>query len=122
MFFVMYNFVNLENICEVSFENEPLLVSQVPPPSLSEVISEARRTGQMPYTSQRTPVPSYTNDLDAHQFFDSPDKIGDSINADRFASHIGSVEKKLSDNKNRLDALKKSAASSSSEHRGDDAK
>lgn len=118
----MYHFTNQDNICKVSFVDEPLLVSQVPPPSLSEVISEARLTGQMPYSSQRTPVPSYTNDIDADQFFDSPDKVGDSINADRFASHIVDVESKLADDKKRLNAFKKTTASSSSQHSGDDDK
>lgn len=118
----MYNFTNQDNICKLSFVDEPLLVSQVPPPSLSEVISEARRTGQMPYTSQRAPVPSYTDDLDANQFFDSPDKIGDSINADRFASHIIDVESKLTDDKKRLDALKQTTVPPPSQRSGDDGK
>ena len=52
----MYNFVCKDNLCKVDFSEEQNPVSQVPPPSLSELINEARQTGQMPYGSQRKPT------------------------------------------------------------------
>lgn len=97
----MYNFVNLENYCSVDFSDCPLLVSQTPVPTLSEIITEARRTGQMPYTSQRIPIPSYTDDLDSDIPFDSCDKIGSQINAISFADTITSKEKDLEDLRKR---------------------
>lgn len=104
----MHTFINIENQCVISFEDCPLLVSQVPSPSLSEIISEARQTGQMPYTSQRTPVPSYTNDLDANQFFDGCDRIDGQVNAIRFSDAIKSKENELGEHKKKLASLKSS--------------
>lgn len=60
----------------------------------------------MPYTSQRTPVPSYTDDLDANQFFDGCDRIAGQVNAIRFSETIKSKEKELEDNKTKLASLK----------------
>lgn len=97
----MYNFVNPKNLCSVDFSECPLLVSQVPVPSLSEVITEARRTGQMPYTSQRIPIPSYTDDLDSDVPFDACDKIGAQVNAISFADTITSKERDLEDFRKR---------------------
>lgn len=98
----MYNFINNDNLCCVSFTECPQLVSQVPAPSLSEIINEARQTGQMPYSSQRIPIPSYTNDLDAHQFFDGCDRIDGQVNALRFADLIKSKETDLEVQKSKL--------------------
>lgn len=97
----MYNFLNPENLCSVDFSECPLLVSQTCVPSLSEVITEARRTGQMPYTSQRVPVPSYTDDLDSNIPFDACDKIGAQVNAISFADTITSKEKDLDEFRKR---------------------
>lgn len=97
----MYNFVNLDNLCSVDFSDCPLLVSQVSVPTLSEVITEARRTGQMPYTSQRIPIPSYTDDLDSDIPYDACDKIGAQVNAITFADTITSKEKELEDLRKR---------------------
>lgn len=98
----MHTFINNENQCSVSFAECPLLVSQVPAPSLSEIIREARQTGQMPYTTQRTPIPSYTNDLDAEQFFDGCDRIAGQVNAIRFSDTIRQIESKLEDDQKKL--------------------
>lgn len=114
----MHNYINNENQCSVSFAECPLLVSQVPAPSLSEIINEARRTGQMPYTSQRTPVPSYTNDLDAQQFFDGCDRIAGQVNAIRFSDSISQIEAKLADDRKKLTIQK--SENPSAEHSGAD--
>lgn len=98
----MHNYINNENQYSVSFAECPLLVSQVPAPSLSEIIKEARQTGQMPYSTQRTPVPSYTNDLDAQQFFDGCDRIAGQVNAIQFSDSIRQLETKLASDRNKL--------------------
>lgn len=116
----MHNYINNENQYSVSFKECPSLVSQVPAPSLSEIIKEARQTGQMPYSSQRTPVPSYTNDLDAKQFFDGCDRIAGQVNAIRFSSLIKSKETELEEHKQKLSSLKSSAKTPSAEHSGAD--
>lgn len=105
----MYNYINNDNLCCVSFAECPQLVSQVPAPSLSEIINEARQTGQMPYSSQRTPVPSYTDDLDARQFFDGCDRIDGQVNALRFADSIKLKEEDLVEQKLKLAASQKPA-------------
>lgn len=97
----MYNFVNEDNLYSIDFSECPLLVSQTPVPTLSEVITEARRTGQMPYTSQRIPIPSYTDDLDSDIPFNSCDKIGAQVNAISFADTITSKEKDLDEFRKR---------------------
>lgn len=112
----MYNYINNNNICCVSFAECPQLVSQVPAPSLSEIISEARQTGQMPYSNQRTPIPSYTNDLDACQFFDGCDRIDGQVNALRFAEQIKSKEDDLLEQKSKLaSSIKPDSVNDSSE-------
>lgn len=97
----MFNFVNINNLCSVDFSDCPVLVSHVPAPSLSEIVAEARRTGQVPYTSQRIPIPSYTDDLDSNIPFDACDKIGAQVNAISFADIITSKEKDLEDFRKR---------------------
>lgn len=116
----MYKFINNENLCFVSFAECPQLVSQVPAPSLSEIIGEARRTGQMPYTSQRTPIPSYTEDLDSVQFFDGCDRIAGQVNAIRFSDSIKTMETELEDHKKKLNSLKSAAKTPSAEQSGAD--
>lgn len=98
----MHTFINNENQYSVSFAECPALVSQVPAPSLSEIIREARQTGQMPYTSQRIPVPSYTDDLDAKQFFDGCDRIAGQVNAIQFSDSIRQLEAKLAYDRDKL--------------------
>ena len=107
----MYNFVCKENLCKVDFSEEQNPVSQVPPPSLSELINEARQTGQMPYGSQRKPLPSYTDSFDGQQFFDGRDKIDGQVNAIAFAYSISAKEKELEESKSKLAEAKKSATS-----------
>lgn len=102
----MHAFINNKNQYSVSFAECPLLVSQVPAPSLSEIIREARQTGQMPYTCQRTPVPSYVDDLDSQQFFDGCDRIDGQVNAIRFSDTIKLKEKELDEHKSKLSSLK----------------
>lgn len=103
----MYNFVNKDNLCSVDFSQEQNPVSQAGPPSLSELINEARQTGQMPYGSQRKPLPSYTESFDGEQYFDGRDKIDGQINAISFASSITAKEKELEDHKAKLAEAKK---------------
>ena len=103
----MYNIVNKHKLCSISFENEQNPVSQVAPPSLSELINEARQTGQMPYGSQRKPLPSYTESFDGEQFFDGRDKIDGQVNAIAFASSISAKEKELEQHKAKLAEAKK---------------
>lgn len=98
----MYNLVNKHNLCSVDFSHEQNPVSQVAPPSLSELINEARQTGQMPYGSQRKPLPSYTESFDGEQFFDGRDKIDGQVNAIAFASSITSKEQDLEQIKVKL--------------------
>ena len=98
----MYKYVNKENLCSVDFSQEQNPVSQVAPPSLSELINEARQTGQMPYGNQRKPLPSYTDTFDGEQFFDGRDKIDGQVNAIAFASSISDKEKDLEQHKAKL--------------------
>lgn len=104
----MYNFVCKENLCKVDFSQEQNPVSQVPPPSLSELINEARQTGQMPYGSQRKPVPSYTESFEGQQYFDGRDKIDGQLNAIAFAGSISVKENELQEQKAKLSEAKKS--------------
>lgn len=103
----MYNFVCKDNLCKVDFSQDQNPVSQVPPPSLSEIINEARQTGQMPYGSQRKPLPSYTDNFEDQQYFDGRDKIDGQVNAIAFASLITDKEKELEDHKKKLENQKK---------------
>lgn len=116
----MYSYINENNQCSVSFAECECLVSQVPAPSLSEIIREARQTGQMPYSCQRVPIPSYTDDLDSNQFFDGCDKVAGQVNAIRFSDSISRMEAKLADDQKKL-AIEKSEKSSA-EHSGADVK
>ncbi len=108
----MYNFVCKDNLCKVDFSEEQNPVSQVSPPSLSEIINEARQTGQMPYGSQRKPLPSYTESFDGVQFFDGRDKIDGQLNAIAFADSISIKEKELEVSKEKLAEAKKSVTMS----------
>lgn len=98
----MYNFVCKDNLCKVDFSQEQNPVNQVPPPSLSELINEARQTGQMPYGSQRKPLPSYTESFEGEQYFDGRDKIDGQVNAISFARTISAKEKELKEQKAKL--------------------
>ena len=104
----MYKYVNKENLCSVDFSLEQNPVSQVAPPSLSELINEARQTGQMPYGNQRKPLPSYTESFDNEQYFDGRDKIDGQVNAISFASSITAKENELKQHKWKLAEAKKS--------------
>lgn len=108
----MYNFVCIDNLCKVDFSEEQNPVSQVPPPSLSEIINEARQTGQMPYGSQRKPLPSYTESFEGQQYFDGRDKIDGQVNAIAFAGTISAKEKELESNKLKLSEARKSVVTS----------
>lgn len=103
----MYKYVNKENLCSVDFSQEQNPVSQVSPPSLSELINEARQTGQMPYGNQRKPLPSYTDTFDGKQFFDGRDKIDGQVNSIAFAEFITAKEKELEEHKSKLSEAQK---------------
>lgn len=102
----MYNFVCKDNLCKVDFSDDQNPVSQVPPPSLSQIINEARQTGQMPYGSQRIPLPSYIDSFEGEQYFDGRDKIDGQVNAIAFAGTISAKEKELKEQKAKLSESK----------------
>lgn len=89
----MYKFVNLDNICIVGdFPPNPCDLS-LRVPSISELVAEARKTGQMPYGNQRTPIPSYTDDLDSDIPFNSPDRVGSAMNERYMRDTIEQLER-----------------------------
>lgn len=93
-----YGFVNPDNLCVVDFsdcENPVNLALQVP--SLSELVQQARQTGQMPYGNQRIAVPSYTDDIDNGTIYDASDRVGMSIVERNFRESIEAKERDLAD-------------------------
>lgn len=102
-----YGFVNHENLCEVDFsdcENPVNPALQVP--SLSELVQQARQTGQMPYGNQRIAVPSYTDDIDNGTIYDASDRVGMSIIERNFRESIQAKEHDLADIQTKLKAEK----------------
>lgn len=93
-----YGFVNPDNLCIVDFsdcENPVNPALQVP--SLSELVQQARQTGQMPYGNQRIAVPSYTDDIDNGTIYDASDRVGMSIVERDFRESIQAKERDLAD-------------------------
>lgn len=91
-----YGFVNPDNLCVVDFsdcENPVNPALQVP--SLSELVQQARQTGQMPYGNQRIAVPSYTDDIDSGPLYDAPDRVGMAIAERDFRESIQAKERYL---------------------------
>lgn len=102
-----YGFVNLDNICNIDFsdcENPVNPALQVP--SLSELVQQARQTGQMPYGNQRIAVPSYTDDIDSGPLYDGPDRVGMALAEKNFRESIQAKEKDLEDIQTKLKAEK----------------
>lgn len=97
----MYNFVNLANICNVGdFPPNPCDLS-LRVPSISELVAEARKTGQMPYGNQRIPIPSYTDDIDSNIPFNSPDRVGSAMNERYMRETIEQLEKDFEELKSK---------------------
>lgn len=91
-----YGFVNPDNLCTVDFsecENPVNLALQVP--SLSELVQQARQTGQLPYGNQRIAVPSYTDDIESGPLYDAPDRVGMAIAERDFRESIQAKERDL---------------------------
>lgn len=102
----MHNFVNLYNICEIGdFGPSPCDPSLVVP-SISELVMQARQTGQMPYGNQRVPIPSYTDNLDDDIPYNSPDKVGAALNESFMRSRIQDLEKDFEGQKSKIDVQK----------------
>lgn len=100
-----YGFVNPDNLCIVDFfdcENPVNPALQVP--SLSELVQQARQTGQMPYGNQRIAVPSYTDDINSGPLYDGPDRVGMAIAEKTFRESIQQKEKDLVDIHTKLKA------------------
>ena len=98
-----YGFVNPDNLCEVDFsdcENPVNPALQVP--SLSELVQQARQTGQMPYGNQRIAVPSYTDDIDNGTIYVASDRVGMSIVERNFRESIEAKERVLADIQTKL--------------------
>ena len=89
----MHSFVNLDNICIVTDFGPSPCDSSLRVPSLSELVAEARKTGQMPYGNQRTPVPSYTDNLDDDIPYNSPDRVGSAMNERYMRESIEQLER-----------------------------
>lgn len=110
-----YGFVNPDNICVVDFsdcENPVNPALQVP--SLSELVQQARQTGQMPYGNQRIAVPSYTDDIDSGPLYDGPDRVGMAIAERDFRESIQAKERDLADVQSKLKVEKDKAESARS--------
>ena len=94
----MKTLINKENI-QSSYVTFDPATNPVSPdahwPSISEMVAEARKTGQMPFSNLRTPVPSYTDDIDTPQGFDSTDKVEAAMNARAFADKVSEMETTL---------------------------
>ena len=98
----MYRFVNLDNICTVGdFPPNPCDLS-LRVPSISELVAEARKTGQMPYGNQRTPIPSYTDDIDSDIPFNSPDRVGSAVNERYMRESIEQLERDFEESKSNF--------------------
>lgn len=101
----MYKYTNPDNICVVLCSEPNPVDPALHVPSIGELVAEARRTGQMPYSSQRTPIPSYTDDIDSDISYDGIDKIGSVLNEQAFRSRIEDTESSLEDIKAEMDRL-----------------
>lgn len=102
----MYTYhLNLENIFSQSFVDcENFIDPSLRVPSISELVREARQTGNVPYSCLRTPVPSYTDDIDSDssKYFASPDRCGDALNERAFRSNIEQTERALAKTRDEL--------------------
>lgn len=100
----MKSLINNENI-QSSYVTFDPATNPVSPdahwPSISEMVAEARKTGQMPFSNLRTPVPSYTEDIDTPQGFESTDKVEAAINARAFADKVSEMETTLEELKSK---------------------
>lgn len=96
-------FVNKDNVktSKVSFP-ESVVDQTYHLPTLSEMISECRRTGQMPYSNIRPIAPTYTDDISSPSY-GAEDKIDAYLQQVQRASEIESKEKSLEEMKHKLD-------------------
>lgn len=99
-----YHF-NPDNMSHVSFLGcEKFVDPSLRVPSISELVREARQTGNVPYSCLRTPVPSYTDDIDSDssKYFASPDRCGDALNERAFRANIEQTERALAKTRDEL--------------------
>lgn len=92
----MHGYVNIANLknSKVGFDKAECLVDQdFRLPTLSEMISECRRTGQMPYSNVRPVAPTETDDINSSSYGAS-DRIDAYIQQEARAIEIESLEKK----------------------------
>lgn len=92
----MHGYVNIANLknSKVGFDKAECLVDQdFRLPTLSEMISECRRTGQMPYSNVRPVAPTDTDDINSPSYGAS-DKIDAYRQQEARAIEIESLEKK----------------------------
>lgn len=102
----MYSYhYNPENMFSQSFiDCENFVDPALHVPSISDLVREARQTGNVPYSCLRTPVPSYTNDIDSDssKYFASPDRCGDALNERAFRANIEQTERALAKTRDEL--------------------
>lgn len=99
-----YHF-NPDNMFSQSFTDcENFIDPALRVPSISELVREARQTGNVPYSCLRTPVPSYTEDIDSDssKYFASPDRCGDALNERAFRANIEQTERALAKTRDEL--------------------
>lgn len=99
----MHNFVNMANLnnSRVSFDMADCLVDQTYRlPTLSEMIAECRRTGQMPYSNVRPIAPTETDDIGAPSY-GALDKVDAAEQQYERMNVISDMENKVSELKKK---------------------
>lgn len=97
----MHKYVNMDNVnsCRVSFKGQKSLVnSAYKPKLLSEMVAEAQKTGQLPFSSPLSVLDTYTDNIDAI----SPEVLGDDkIDSLQRSEQVMSMIESLEDKKKR---------------------
>ena len=95
----MHKYVNMDNVnsCRVSFKGQKSLVnSAYKPKLLSEMVAEAQKTGQLPFSSPLSVLDTYTDNIDAI----SPEVLGDDkIDSLQRSEQVMSMIESLEDKK-----------------------
>ena len=117
----MYSYhYNPANMFSQSFKDcEDFIDPALRVPSISELVREARQTGNVPYSCLRTPVPSYTDDIDSDSnlYFSSPDRVGDALNERALRNNIEQTERALA--KTRVELAKRAQPGTPPEQNAD---
>lgn len=103
----MHAFVNEANLknSRIGFDKADCLVDQeYRLPSLSEMIAECRRTGQMPYSNVRPIAPTETDDIDSPSYGAS-DRIDAYRQQEQRVKDIELLEKKRDEQRFSLSKL-----------------